>query len=240
MQTIKLAQRDANADMLPARHLAAVLTGDLVGSSAAGSAAVQRAMVVLASAAEAIDHYARTDTRFTRFRGDGWQLLLDDPATSLWATLLLTARLRASDTGLATRIAIGIGPIESIGSDGLGDAGGAAFTLSGRLLDRMPADRRLGIKGPDQSPDQMSWQRGVTPWHSAILALIDHQTSRWTAAQAEAVALALEHADETQAQLAARLGVTRQAVQSRLAGAGLAALEPALNAFDLYPWTEAP
>jgi hypothetical protein len=52
--------------------------------------------------------------------------------------------------------------------------------------------------------------------------------------------LALEHADETQAQLAARLGVTRQAVQSRLAGAGLAALEPALNAFDLYPWTEAP
>lgn len=221
--------------MAQVKALAAVLTGDLVGSSGAGPVAVETAMTALVSATQAISSHGETNTRFTRFRGDGWQLVLENPAISLWATIIMTARLRASDAGLATRIAIGIGSVESLGSNDLGDASGAAFELSGRLLDRMPADRRLAIAGP-KNPDQPPFRQLVTPFHMAIFALLGHQTSRWTAAQAEAVALALEHGDETQARLAERLGVTRQAVQSRLAAAGLAALEPALRAFELYPW----
>lgn len=215
--------------------LVAVLTGDLIDSSLAGPAAVDAAMTSLGSSAAAIAAFAGADTRFSRFRGDGWQLVLPSPSVSLRATLLLIARLRAADLGLATRIAIGVGAVDSLGSQDLSDAAGPAFTTSGHLLDRMPHDRRLAIAGP-RTPDRPPFRQIVTPFHTAILALVDQQSQRWTAAQAEAIALTLTQPQKTHAQLADRLGVTRQAVQARLAAAGLSALEPALTAFDLYPW----
>ncbi|MCR8723883.1 hypothetical protein [Frigidibacter sp. ROC022] len=216
----------------------AVLTGDLIDSSRAAPAEVDAAMTCLGAAAREIAARARTDARFSRFRGDGWQMVLENPSDSLRATLLLTARLRAADLDLATRIAIGIGAVDSLGTRNLGDATGPAFVTSGHLLDGLPHDRRLAIAGP-KDPDQPAFRQLVTPLHEAILALVEQQSQRWTAAQAEAVALSLIHPGRTHAQLAAQLGVTRQAVQSRLASAGAAALEPALRAFELYPWEAA-
>ncbi len=212
---------------MPTIH--AVLTGDLVGSAERTPASVDEAMRALRQAARDLDAWTGADTHFSRFRGDGWQLYLASPAPSLAAVLLLVASLRTRRTGLETRIALGFGPIQKLGRrrKGLADAAGQAFTLSGRALDAMPRHRRIALAGPGV----------VLPWHRALFELAAWNAGRWTPEQAEAVALALDpRARRTQAEIAGVLGVTRQAVQSRLSGAGWDALSGAVEAVRTHDW----
>ena len=195
----------------------AVLTGDLIASTAApdGGAA---ALTILADTAEEIAAWTGQPTRFTRFRGDGWQMILAQPGLVLRAALLIAARLAAA-RATPTRLAIGLGGIDHPGTADLSDARGAAFSASGRALDHLPRGRRWALAGG-------------TDWQSALLALAEWQATGWTQEQAQAMALALPPGAPRQADLAARLGITRQAFAARLSGAGLAAWEPALRAFE--------
>ena len=206
----------------------AVLTGDLVASTKAESSAVDRAMQALSQAALNLSVWAGHDTRFTRFRGDGWQLYLAQPGLTLRATLFLTAFLRAADAGLATRISVSIAPYRSLGETGLSGASGVAFTQSGRGLDQMPTSMRMGFDGVGC----------YAIWQSALLDITSWQANRWTREQATAMALALDPTNPTQDQIAQSLGITRQAVQVRLKGAGLSALQSALFAFEVAFATE--
>jgi hypothetical protein len=197
----------------------AVLTGDLVASQTAGSAKVEAVMQRIAQTAQDLGAKG-----FTRFRGDGWQIALQHPQQVLWAVLLILADLRASGIGVDTRISVGIGSYTSLGTANLSDATGPAFVLSGQGLDAMPKQSRLAIAGG-------------ADWQKAMLDLVDWHTAQWTAAQAEAVAMFLRHAENHQ-QLAARLGITRQAMQSRLAAAGINALDRAIAAFQAVRWSD--
>lgn len=196
----------------------AVLTGDMIASTAAPDR-LQAAMSVLAQATEEFAAFSPLPPRFTRFRGDGWQCVV--PAgMALRAAMVVTARLRAADTGLRTRIAIGIGRVETLGSRDLADAAGPAFTVSGRALDDMARGRIWAVAGE------------VAPWHDALIALGEWHSARWSREQAEAMAIALTTDDATQSQIAKSLNITRQAWQARLSGAGYAAWRPALRAFE--------
>lgn len=196
-----------------------VFTGDIVSSRQHGDARTTMALGELQAAAEAFGRRRGLDPRFTRFRGDGWQILLDRPSLMLDALLVLLSRLRACDLGVETRIAVGIGPVSSTGSADLSDAAGAAFTLSGRALDEMPARHLVRIAGARH------------PAEAALGPLVDLIARSWTAQQAEALAMALDDAALTQADIGARLGITRQAVQHRLSGAGAPFLIAASAAF---------
>jgi hypothetical protein len=205
--------------------IVAVLTGDLVASQVAGHDKVEAAMRQLAKTAHALGN----DTRFTRFRGDGWQMVLTHPHRVLSAILLLLADLRASGIGVDTRISAGIGPYDTLGTSNLADAAGRAFLLSGAGIDTMPKQRRLAISGGRKQDHH---------WQQAIFDLVDWQTAHWTAAQAEAAAAALRFDTENHQQMATRLGITRQAMQSRLAGAGINALRIAFAAFQFTAWED--
>ncbi|MCU0802331.1 MAG: hypothetical protein MUD11_11255 [Rhodobacteraceae bacterium] len=201
----------------------AVLTGDIIGSQKAGRTKLDAAMQRLKQTAESL----HPDTRFTRFRGDGWQLVLQDPKDILVAVLLLLADLRASGLKVSTRISVGVGPADSLGTDTLSDATGRAFVLSGQGLDQLPKQARLAIWG-GRAKDQH--------WHLAIFELVDWLTEKWSAAQAEAVATALRQPLANHQMLAAHLGITRQAVQSRLSKAGIGNLYHAVLAFRNATW----
>lgn len=210
----------------------AVLTGDLIASTAATATAVDRAMQALSQAARTLGDWAGHDTRFTRFRGDGWQLYLAKPGLILRATLFLTAYLRAAEVGLATRISIAIAPNNRLGDSGLSGASGLAFEKSGHGLDLMKRSESIAF----DDADTLLFGAPMTPlgpWQGAVLALAHWQASRWTREQATAMALALDPTNPTQDQIAQTLGITRQAVQARLKGAGLAALQSALFAFEI-------
>jgi hypothetical protein len=216
---------------MPPLH--AVLTGDLVASAESTPESVDEAVRALEAAAREIGLWAGSDTHFTRFRGDGWQLYLAAPELSLAAVLSLVATLRARRAGvdarLETRIAVGFGGINQLGDrrKGLADASGEAFTRSGRALDKMPRHRRIALAGPGV----------VRGWHEALFDLAVWIAGRWTPEQAEAVSLALEPRERrTQADIAEMLGVTRQAVQARLSGAGWDALAGAVSAVREHGW----
>ncbi|WP_309666298.1 hypothetical protein, partial [Tabrizicola sp.] len=73
--------------------------------------------------------------------------------------------------------------------------------------------------------------RGVIEWSdAAMLPMLGFIARRWSHAQAEAIAIALKNDNQTQATIAAKLGITRQALNLRLTGAGYG---PILDAIKL-------
>ena len=202
----------------------AVLTGDLIGSTQVEPAVVDQALSALAEATLEAGQWTHADPRFTRFRGDGWQILISsEPKLALRIAVFLMARLRARKTPIATRIAIGIGPIDSQGTRDLSDAGGAAFVASGRALDGMSRIKTVAVAGPE------TW---VTNLHSGFVNLVEATIRRWTPEQAEAIAFYLHPDNPTLENIAARLGITIQAVSYRIRGADGYEIRQALKSWE--------
>lgn len=196
------------------RH--AVITGDLIDSTSAPPAALVRAMDLLSACIGRIESPAT----FTRFRGDGWQVHLEEAGLGLATMAWLAAELRAAG-GLQSRMALGLGTATGTSDPTLASASGSAFVASGRALDHMARGRTLAIAG-----------EGVDRLHQSLLGYIEAQIAGWSHEQAEAVAAALAPGKpRTHAQIADRLGITRQAVTARLSAAGLDLLNRAGAAF---------
>lgn len=199
-----------------------VLTGDLVGSTSAGPEMIDRAMAALQDAVEQMDGWQiGLDPRFTRFRGDGWQVMVLDPAFGLRVAVLLLASLRASQKGIATRVSLGHGNLDHRGTESLADAGGTAFLASGRGLDQMRKQQRIAISGD-----------GIAPLHQGYGALLTALVRRWSTEQAEAMVLALHPAAPTLANIARTLKITPQAVNYRLASASGIEVKAALRDWE--------
>lgn len=216
--------------------IVAVLTGDLVASRKRADSAVEAAMARIGRTARDLATLADADTRFTRFRGDGWQIVLGRAGWALRASLLLMADLKAEGHEIETRISAGVGPWESLGTNDLSDASGRAFFVSGDHLDSMPGHRRLAIAG---GREQTSHGVADRDWQAAIFDMAEWIAGRWTQPQAEAMAMALRDDWQTQDDLARRLGITRQAMHARLSGAGFQAMTNALYAIQKYEWDPA-
>lgn len=205
----------------------AVLTGDLIGSRKRDARTTDESLATLANAAKKLEflhNLQNQHLRFTRSRGDSWQVLLENPRYVLEACIALTARLRAAGTGLETRIAVGIGQLENAGTTDLSDAAGSAFHISGDLLKRMTSQKkseRWMIDGPS-----------ITEWQRAVFSLGSWIARGWTAQQAEAVAMVISEPNlHTNENRASTLGISRQAFEARLKGSGLEHFYHAHQAF---------
>jgi hypothetical protein len=201
----------------------AVLTGDLVGSTGHPIKTVEAAMLAIRKAADDIGawHTPARDIRFTRFRGDGWQIVLAEPRLSLRAAVVVQGKLVA--LGLESRISIGIGPADSLGTANLADAAGDAFERSGRGLDQMGDNWLLAIDGkPVIEEDRM------------IADLLGERMGRWTAAQAEAAAMQLSTPGRvtTLQDIGKVLGISPQAVNDRVRGAGCQTIASVLRRWE--------
>lgn len=197
----------------------AVLTGDLIGSTGLDRTQLDGALGALERAVEDISHWQDgIVTGFARRGGDGWQCAVSAPELSLRCALFLRAALRDLGKPFATRIAIAQGSGTLPASRDPNAAHGAAFTASGRLLETLPAQTG------------MAHDRGGAT--GATVRLADHISSGWTPAQARAVRLMLWPRDRIRAEAATRLGITRQAVNQALWGAGFPALDDALTLIE--------
>lgn len=159
----------------------AVLTGDLVKSSRLSPVQSKRAIGWLRSATKEFEKSFRgtVEGALDSFRHDSWQLLLKKPALAIRAALFLRAALKMQSDGETkydTRIAIGIGPVESIAKERISNSRGRAFTLSGQTLDAIKAER-LAI-ARDHGDDCLA--RGVVP-------LLDPLVNEWSAIESQAV-----------------------------------------------------
>lgn len=200
----------------------AVITGDLIASTDQKASVVDAAMGRIRVAAGAVAGWLRnSDTRFTRFRGDGWQVCLADPEFCLRAALFVAATLRADDIRMETRISIALGTADSLGTTDLSDASGEAFQLSGRQLDAMSRTARIALTGT-----------GIGDRDRIIARQMFERASRWTQPQAEAMALYLHPDNPTLNDIAEQLGITPQAVNYRLGGGGAANLRTNLQLWE--------
>lgn len=204
----------------PLHDFAAVLTGDIRESRHSSEAALGNAMSRIAETAHDIGDDLNLETRFNRHRGDGWQVFLPRAQGALRAALRISAALTAQEDGLKTRIAIGLGSA-TIPDDGdLGAASGTAFVAAGDMLDSMDRHEMIVI------------DRQVGTVMTAMIGLLDWQAQNWTAPQSAALFEALRHRAPTQEDIATKFGVSRQAIQLRLAGTGLPAIREAIHAFQ--------
>lgn len=195
----------------------AVLTGDVVGSTELSVDELVTALDALKTLTDKASLWPGVSlSKFARRGGDEWQIVIDRPAYALRFALCCQAELRRLARGRSSRIAVasGLGALPDGNPDpnaGYGDA----FVKSGRLLANMDRHTRLDFAGSGAE--------------RAVFLVTDAIIARWTAAQARAVAEMLPPDGPTQAQAAAKLGITRTAVQQALAASDYRALVAAIR-----------
>ena len=212
---------------------AAVLTGDLIGSTEAGPEAVERAIQTLRAATNEFGRLGNVSRplkfRFAHYRGDGWQAAVHWAGLSFRLATYLLAQLRASDLGLRTRIGIGIGSIDSWGSTDLASAHGTAFINSGHALDSLGTSSSLAVS---------STKNDDLHWIVAALETLAYLSDRWSLEQAQAISFWATHQtpfadrNSTLLELADNLNISRQALSSRLAVAGEKPIMAAIRAAE--------
>jgi hypothetical protein len=204
---------------------AAVLTGDLIGSTAATPERVDAALAV-------ISRCFGSAHGFTRFRGDGWQIYLSNPGIALYAAVRIAAELRLAGD-LQSRIAIGLGQVDHVDLKNLSSASGSAFVASGQALDNMPREGRFALAGG-----------GTDVLHKRLVAMIAERMQGWSHEQAQAAALAWSRSVHPPIiEIAETLGISRQAVSARLKSAGFPPIDLAAQEFNMVfgnaPWPHA-
>ncbi|HLS28994.1 MAG TPA: hypothetical protein VK041_10110 [Opitutales bacterium] len=162
----------------------AVLTGDLIESRTLTSAMRMELLQWLKSIAEDFSHLHR-DAMVGKpeiFRGDSWQLCLQEPALAVEAAVFIRAGLKAHHARkrIDTRIGIGIGAADMISKDRISESNGEAFLLSGDALDSLDRDLNLSLKAPENSP-------AVAALAKAAVPLLDLAINRWSHVESVAV-----------------------------------------------------
>lgn len=187
----------------------AVLTGDIVNSTKLSSAEEDRLLGALKEFLRAVKH-----TQF--FRGDSFQVYLEDPAQALrmalaWRALAIgVTEERDAENALESdiRISIGIGEV-SLPIVDLGSAKGEAFLLSGRWFDAIQVtEQRLIITCGEPVAD-IGFQ--------VMSAYLDSIYKGMTAKQANVIVSLLQGG--TQQQLAVTMSKSKSTI-SQLANTG--------------------
>jgi hypothetical protein len=210
----------------------AVLTGDIIGSSQLSAERLNRARAIVLEGARQFNSRSRRSIvgKPEFFRGDAWQLLLKEPRRALRAALYIRALL-CSETGVGTRISLGVGHVDVIDRSRISLSTGEAFTLSGHALDQMTGYFDLSGALPERAGP-------LVGWFPAILHLSSGLMRHWTRRQAEIVSLALLLDNPTHERIAITLSppVSKQTVSESLAGASWRTLLEALRAFEATDW----
>ena len=203
----------------------AVLTGDLVGSSRFKIENQRDNVISLLK--DSFDKIESTDivSPFMIYRGDSFQGVLSRPEDALRASIMIRANLLSKSKGkrgrLDARIAVGIGTIEYLSENQVGEGDGEAFRNSGIELDRMKkGEVNLIIKTPwDEINEELRTE----------CALIDALIHRWTKEQAEAAMYQMQGL--TQEEIAGILDISQSAVFQRLKTGGSRAIQVFLERY---------
>lgn len=191
----------------------AVLTGDIVKSSALPEGGLAQIFAGLEAAAAAVAEWQDVAPHLTRARGDSWQAVCAAPF-ALRAALSFRAGVRMTGKDHDTRIGLAVGAGAVTGAN-LADADGPAFVASGRALDDMARTARLATdSAPYCAPHALQ----------TALPLADYISSRWTVRQAQIALASLALPAPTQDTLADRFKVSRQTIHSLQDAAGIRAL----------------
>jgi len=210
----------------------AVLTGDIIKSRLLSRRDLNAVRSRLLDAVGLVKGWKRglVKGKPEFFRGDAWQLLISDPAWAMRVGVFLRASLRAEGKA-DSRIAIGLGEVESISPSRVSLSTGEAFLLSGHGLDRMTQYSSMTIEIPGVAGSLSDWLRIVGH-------LCDSHICQWTNRQAEIVCVAVNPGDPTHEEIAERLkpAVSKQTVTKSLNSANWHVIREVIVRFEKSPW----
>ena len=168
----------------------AVLTGDIIQSSSLDLPrreylynALQELSILLQKV-----YPVYIVQEMAKYRGDGWQLLINAPQKAFEISLFIRTYLRFTlkPEQLDSRIAIAIGKVDFIPDENISEGFGRAYTDSGKLLDDLTS-HRLGfvLAGlGDVRTNQLI---------AGLIHVYDKLITSWTPAQCQAVHLSLQY-----------------------------------------------
>lgn len=171
----------------------AVLTGDIIQSSSLDIPrreylynALQELSILLQT------RYPKEMVQeMVKYRGDGWQLLINAPQKAFEISLFIRTYLRFTlkPEQLDSRIAIAIGKVDFIPEKNISEGFGRAYTDSGKLLDEL-ISRRLGFKLAGLGDKRLN------QLIAGLIHVYDELITSWTPAQCQAVYLSLQYATQ--------------------------------------------
>lgn len=187
-----------------------IITGDIVDSSQISARYRGELLKCLNTMGDELQ--CVTPFSMELFRGDSFQLLIDEPSAAIKIAILLRAGLirhtASKENGMwDARISLGIGNVEFL-SERIVTSDGEAFHYSGRQLDEM-GKQRLAVKTP--------WQ-DVNDELALSTAFIDDIINGWSSKQAGMIYLALRQ-DTPKKDIAKLIGTSVQNVRNVLSSA---------------------
>ncbi len=215
-------------------NIKAVITGDIVHSRDLDN--LQALLQVLKETIPEIEKQLNIKINLEIYRGDSFQVLIEEPEYAPKIAVLIRAKLRSKttlseledsnvpiDNLWDARISIGIGHVDNPANKVV-ESTGEAFELSGKQLDDMkPSQDRIRLVS--------TWEI-LNHQFEAMAKLGDAIISRWTLSSCEA---AYRHLlfGETQTQIAQQLKISQPAVHKRLNIANIDAIESMINYLNL-------
>jgi hypothetical protein len=208
----------------------AVLTGDIVSSSVHHGIKKMAFLEALTSSFRLIESLKPNllYAPFQIYRGDSFQGVLSDPSYAIRIAVIMRAAQRSfqrtSSPSLIidSRIAIGIGQIDTIFSRTTSTGYGEAFQYSGPALDNMKPNRRLMVKTP--------WAN-VNEELDIECGLLDALIETWSYQRAEVMKYRMQ--GFTQRTISEALEISQPAVNQRLRGAGDQSVVGLCDRFEL-------
>ena len=187
-----------------------IITGDIVDSSQISAEYRGELLKCLNTMGDELQ--CVTPFSMELFRGDSFQLLIDEPSAAIKIAILLRAGLirhtASKENGMwDARISLGIGNVEFL-SERIVTSDGEAFHYSGRQLDEM-GKQRLAVKTP--------WQ-DVNDELALSTAFIDDIINGWSSKQAGMIYLALRQ-NTPKKDIAKLIGTSVQNVRNVLSSA---------------------
>ena len=187
-----------------------IITGDIVDSSQISAEYRGELLKCLNTMGDELQ--CVTPFSMELFRGDSFQLLIDEPSAAIKIAILLRAGLirhtASKENGMwDARISLGIGNVEFL-SERIVTSDGEAFHYSGRQLEEM-GKQRLAVKTP--------WQ-DVNDELALSTAFIDDIINGWSSKQAGMIYLALRQ-DTPKKDIAKLIGTSVQNVRNVLSSA---------------------
>jgi hypothetical protein len=187
--------------------MTSILTGDIINSRKKDD------NFWLKTLKETLHTFGESPKYWQIYRGDSFQLEIEDCENALYAALKLKSYLKSREN-IDIRIGIGIGKKE-FNVDKITESNGEAFINSGFAFDNYLKKQTIAIKTP--------WQDLDEEFNIAFdLALLTIDS--WTQNSAEVFKISLEEENATQKEIAAILGITQGRVSERQKRAGFEAI----------------
>ena len=176
----------------------AVITGDIVNSED------YQATEWLGTLKDYFSKLGDTPIDWEIYRGDEFQLRV--PLGQALEVAVHIKALMKSVKGLDVRMGVGIGEVTFVGS-GVSESNGPAYQRSGRTFE--------GLKEHKQNLTIATGRKDYDRILNLMLRLALDFMDDWSPVSAEIVVMALEHPNESQKEIAARLNIQQSAVSQR-------------------------